>query len=274
MKNNDRVLILFLLLCLNVRGLSQVLRFNPDSQFSADQTAQFTVITQKLHQFIPHDPIIITNDNNFSSQGFPGLGTIDDPYRIENFNITTSTGASIAIYDTDTYFCIRNNLLNGLFTASSGIEFNYVDHGIIDGNVVTNYFSYGILLEHSKNNILSNNMVFNNRNDGIRLRISTAITISSNTVAHNDDGIFLYGSINNTISNNTLFNNRDGISLWEDSENSIISSNSVSNNNHHGISLRESGNSIISSNSVSNNNHHGIFLWDSENSIISSNSVS
>ena len=35
-----------------------------------------------------HDPIFIANNDQFTSEGFLGSGTSEDPYRIENLNIT------------------------------------------------------------------------------------------------------------------------------------------------------------------------------------------
>jgi parallel beta-helix repeat protein len=62
----------------------------------------------------PHDPIHILNDSAFGPTGynFPGTGTINDPYVIEGYNITSSTGPLIQIENTTKYFQLNNNILN------------------------------------------------------------------------------------------------------------------------------------------------------------------
>ena len=48
-------------------------------------------------------PIIITNDSNFTDYGFPGNGTLSNPYRIENLNITTNASSGIEIINTSKF---------------------------------------------------------------------------------------------------------------------------------------------------------------------------
>ncbi|MFX0015515.1 MAG: hypothetical protein ACFE98_13065, partial [Candidatus Hermodarchaeota archaeon] len=42
--------------------------------------------------YIEHGPITITSDFQLNNSGYPGNGTIDDPIRIEGYNITFSSG--------------------------------------------------------------------------------------------------------------------------------------------------------------------------------------
>jgi len=62
--------------------------------------------TISLAPLAPSGPINIINDNNFTDYGFVGTGSSGDPYRIENFNITTSSTAAISIIGTTKYFVI------------------------------------------------------------------------------------------------------------------------------------------------------------------------
>ena len=43
-----------------------------------------------ISEFVPHDPIVISNDNDFKTQNWPGEGKAEDPYIIEGLNITTN----------------------------------------------------------------------------------------------------------------------------------------------------------------------------------------
>ncbi|MHA1592658.1 MAG: hypothetical protein ACTSUP_09320, partial [Candidatus Heimdallarchaeaceae archaeon] len=43
-----------------------------------------------------HGPIEIITDDNFTDYGFPGSGTDVDPYIIQEYNITTTSGSGIS----------------------------------------------------------------------------------------------------------------------------------------------------------------------------------
>ncbi|MFX1286090.1 MAG: nitrous oxide reductase family maturation protein NosD [Promethearchaeota archaeon] len=254
------VLIVMLFIWLSVDELSQELPFTPEDQFSDDQAAHPRMSTSKIHQFNPHEPIIIEDDYGFDSQGFPGSGTIDDPYRIEGFNITSSNGTSIVISRTENYFCIRNNFLHGLSSAEFGIEFSGVEHGTIENNIVTNYSTSGITLRGSNNNVIINNTITNNDGTGIYLQDSENNTISNNTISNNDStGIFLDSSVNNFISDNSVFNNDGGIYLWKIRGAyslpgyNIIVNNFIANNEWTGISIYDSASNTILDNILMNN---------------------
>ncbi|TXT55313.1 MAG: exported protein of unknown function [Candidatus Thorarchaeota archaeon] len=59
-----------------------------------------------------HVPILIDQPSDWSSQGWPGAGTIASPYIIEGLNITYDASvACIEITDVDSYFVIRDCFL-------------------------------------------------------------------------------------------------------------------------------------------------------------------
>ncbi len=68
--------------------------------------------------------IVIDEDADFGAAGynFPGTGSSKDPYHIEGFSITNSTGPLISIQNTATYVIIQDNLLNGVNWAYNGIS--------------------------------------------------------------------------------------------------------------------------------------------------------
>ena len=57
-----------------------------------------TSLIQLNSALTPHDHILISNNGNFTDYGFPGSGTAQDPYRIENYNITTLALTGINIH--------------------------------------------------------------------------------------------------------------------------------------------------------------------------------
>ena len=67
--------------------------------------------TDSLSEYNHSDPINITRNADFAEQGWPGNGTLDNPYRISNLNIT-SPGPCLTISDTNVVFTIENCYLS------------------------------------------------------------------------------------------------------------------------------------------------------------------
>jgi parallel beta-helix repeat protein len=141
---------------------------------------------QQEEPLIDHAPISINNNVDFVNQGFPGAGTLLDPYRIEGFNITAS-GTTIAISDTTAYFRISGNYMNCLGeTHSEGIRISNVIHGTIINNVVVNNLM-GISVTNSGDCNITNNYVYESGNEGIWILSSENNTISHNAI--NETGV-------------------------------------------------------------------------------------
>ena len=118
----------------------------------------------------PKSPIWITNDNDLNDS-FPGKGTFDDPIRIEGFNITSSSSPLIYIQDTTFYFEIANNYLNGQSSSMRGIYFYDMVHGTIRNTTITSCY-WGIDFQHSSENTIFNNTIFQTSYSGNRHKIS------------------------------------------------------------------------------------------------------
>ncbi len=60
--------------------------------------------------YVVHEPILISSDSDFESQDWPGNGTLEDPYVIENLTITQQVkyDPCIEIEYTTVYYAIRN----------------------------------------------------------------------------------------------------------------------------------------------------------------------
>jgi parallel beta-helix repeat protein len=111
----------------------------------------------------------------------------------------------------------------------------------------------GICLDHATNCSILNNVVTNN-GYGIRLDGSSNNTLSENTVTNNEDsGFTLFYSSNNTLSRNTATNNGGvGFGLYYSSDDNVLSGNTITDNNI-GIWLSQSSNNVIFHNNFVNN---------------------
>jgi parallel beta-helix repeat protein len=143
----------------------------------------------------------------------------------------------------------------------SGIKLeNKENCSVINNKFLSN--RYGIRLDESSNNYITNNNVFSSSWDGIHLETSSNNNLvkDNNASLNHGEGIRIKGSIMNNITGNYAFNNWDGIRL-ESSDRNKVTNNSVINN-QWGIYFRWSdGNLVVDNNAIENN--LGIYIRDS-----------
>ena len=227
-----------------------------DSPYTIEGNANNNDSFPLTRPYLPHIPIWINDNSDFRTLGFPGQGTINNPYIIEGYYIVNDSWHLIEIQHTTAYFVIRNCLINPLNASYDGISLINVSYGIIEHNLILNGTS-GITLENS---------VYN-------------ITVLNNTIhTHSLRGIFLQdmwsgGSrvANNTVSYNTIFDTDIGIALLANSSNNIITYNYIYNNSDVGIYVTLSSDNFIYNNTLQNNY---LFLSNSSNNILVDNVVS
>ncbi|UCG00796.1 MAG: right-handed parallel beta-helix repeat-containing protein [Candidatus Heimdallarchaeota archaeon] len=169
-------------------------------------------------QYETHERIIIYGIDHFREiavmEDWPGDGTSSNTFIIEGYNITDSYGDLIVIHDTNVYFIIRDNYLNGLTETWGGILFYNVINGIVDENIVENIDILGIGAYFSGNLIISDNKVENTNLNGIRIEACPGpATLTNNTITNSvEAGIWIGDSSNKTtIRRNTIYENQYGI---------------------------------------------------------------
>ncbi|MFQ5868019.1 MAG: nitrous oxide reductase family maturation protein NosD [bacterium] len=179
-------------------------------------------IAMPTQQYVGHERINITKNADFAALGFPGEGSLSNPYTIEGLNIKAGN-TLIHIQDTTVYFHIRNNLLTGSSWESHGVIYHprgiylqNVEHGTIDANTITGC-GPGILLNGSEQTSVSHNTVSNSKwpeefssmdsSGGISLVDSWNNNIVHNNLSDNYKGIRLSSSGQNTLVGNILVNN-------------------------------------------------------------------
>ena len=208
-----------------------------------------------------------------------------------NCIVQAAKGSDNVFEITVDHACIRGFTVKGVFArGKAGINLN-ASHCCVSNNNCSNN-DYGIRLEGSNSNSISNNICLNNWDDGIALEDANKNSISSNNCPNNDCGIHLGKSNNNSISKNICSKNDEGIYLGDSNNNGIsnnnctdnmdnsiylegTNSNCISNNNcynnENGIHLEDSNNNCILNNNCTNNEDDGIHLRDSNNNSISNN---
>jgi len=219
-----------------------------------------------------HDPIAIINDGNFSDYGFTGLGTLGNPYIIENYNITSNVygESGILVKDTSVYFEIRNCYISPqLF--GYGIELENILDGTakIVNNTCRAYS--GIYITDANNaQIINNTCYFSN--NGIEIVSSTSVDIFGNNCTFNGKGISLSNSPSANIINNTCIGNgageyNDGIYI-SGSSSSILINNTCEESGRAGIKIHFSNLLTVVNNTLTNNKD-GIYAPTSDSEFTS-----
>ncbi|MFQ5832465.1 MAG: nitrous oxide reductase family maturation protein NosD [Candidatus Thorarchaeota archaeon] len=194
-----------------------------------------------LAQLEDHTPITVNGDEQLAEMGIPGDGSQDDPYIIQNLEIT-SIGVSIGITNVHTHLVILNCLLYSMSSAER----------------------VPIVLSHSSN-ITIEDCTLRGGRYGIRLRNVSEVEIVGNRIydaigidvggnIYDGYGIYVRDSNQCRIRGNIVYANYIGIAL-ESSEDCSIAENNVYGNDGPGLDL--------SGSSENNMVYENVFGWNS-----------
>lgn len=145
-----------------------------------------------------HGPIAISSNEDFSSQGWPGSGTLEDPYVIEGLFINASRGQDcIKVRNTRMHFTVTNcffghygydNEWPGGTHASVGARLFNNTHGMVENNSFIGN-GVGVYIIMSNNTMIRDNIFSGIFDDPIISAISSHVTISNNICAGNSFSI-------------------------------------------------------------------------------------
>jgi len=193
---------------------------------------------------------------------------IDKPISLigqdNNITIIDGNGASKVLYVTGDHVTIEGfTVQNGGFPyyQSNAAIFLESSGNVISNNVIANNKDYAIWLNWSSNdNYVAYNVITSNWR-GCLLRDNNNNSVVGNEIANNsEEGISLVGSSNNSVTGNKISNNGEGIILSDDdrhpsSNNSLIGNSLTENINGIGIYASPSN---TMKNNTSNNNYENL----------------
>ncbi|MFC1658221.1 NosD domain-containing protein [Candidatus Omnitrophota bacterium] len=167
-------------------------------------------------------------------------------------------------------------------TGNHGIVFNrHVTQSRIQNTWVHDCDSVGIFLTEeydettTNSNVVFNNDVRNNTDEGIYFYAVHNSLISSNNISSNGSaGIFMFGgSSNNVISSNDIRSNTATGIFPSDYD--MIIANNIELNDQYGIYLSSSTNyATITGNTIDSNDYHGVYIANNaDNNVVSSNVI-
>jgi parallel beta-helix repeat protein len=253
------------------------------------QTSRFVSVFPESG-YIPHGAIRIYSNNDFTPYNgvVRGAGTSTDPFIIEGWEISSSPGSGIEIWNADVHFVVQDcyvhdcgayagtvylsSCSNGMIrnciiiggSSGDGIQLSSCDHNRLINNTCRSDYGSGLVLLSSSYNTLASNTVSSNRDFGMYLGSSSDNTIINNTCNSNGyNGIHLDSTSNNAVCNNTCsWNNWNGIVLGSSSDNTLIN-NTCNSNGDCGMHLYSSTDNILINNNCSSNNGAGMVLESS-----------
>jgi parallel beta-helix repeat protein len=271
---------------------------------------QSDVVTSELEREgmhfagIPHGPIVIDGDSNFSFtallEGWPGDGSPENPYIIDGLDIDLGGGEGncISISNTRVSFIISNCNLTGAYFGVylenvinselvnnicndnwGGITLFESDHNTMANNTCTGNYQ-GITLTNSSSNTVTNNICNSNgkeesskMGEGISIYDGSDYnTVTDNTCNSNDGGIILNDANSNTVANNTC-NSNDvvGIVFEVECNYNTVVNNICTSNGERGISLHGGSDYNTLASNICNYNNIGIGLYDSYPNVVINN---
>lgn len=230
--------------------------------------------------YIGVEEMRITSDEDFVSLGFAGSGTIEDPYRIENYQIGHS-GITLAllIRNITKHFVINHCRIAATYSLDisniPGVCFN------ITNNIMTNLGSYYpidihtvIKIENCNNVIIADND-FESFYRGLDIRHCSNITIDNNIFSEGKQispslkfaGISLIDSSNCVVRNNIFYSG--GVLL--ESDYNLLNTIIMDNNTLDGSELAffDSENSLT----ISTQNYGQIILFDCYDVVIENQQI-
>ena len=203
-----------------------------------------------------HDPIYIDGDTNFTitatNEGWPGTGTVNDPFLIENYSITTDGSTAISINNTQVYFQIKNCEINSTaLMLNTGYQLVNVSHGTLMNNTATSFY-YAISLTNSSFNRIEGNTF-------------------ATTIAIFGVGFNLRGSDENILSNNVVDSFRWGFRVSYSNSN-ILTHNIINNCSEEAFNLNHSNWNHLSANFIKDS-QVGFYIRNSDSNNVNKSTV-
>ena len=170
------------------------------------------LISPNSHQNPPYYNIFIYSDAKFEEYGFPGNGSKENPYRIENYSFSTAIYDGIRIDNVTKYFVIQNNEISagryGICIYSVSANITRIENNVIHGCAT------GIMIFYAQGSHVLNNTLYNNGADiymdsftNEYCSLNSSFSVIANNTCYRDNGTSIINSGNKgvLIENNSIF---------------------------------------------------------------------
>ncbi len=223
-----------------------------------------------------------------------GTGESNNPYVINDYNISANSENGIYVTGTTKYFVIEYNYI---ILVDICIFIDSVPSGTaLIANNIMGEASIGIYLQNTPNILISDNTCLDFSDNAIKLEYSPHCEILDNTCQWAWDGIVLLFSSDCTIDGNTIYTSYNNGLVLHKSESAWISYNTITlstdngifiddlcnyttvtqnnvDNNWVGIITDRSDDLTITRNSLNNNGGEGLYLLNSNYLLVTHNEI-
>ncbi len=262
-----------------------------------------------LNSLYAQGEIVILNDYDFSEKySFPGSGTAEDPFLIENYLFDDPDTTAIVIKDTTKHFIIRNCsisklgqplfisnigfntgvLINNTFIEDTTLETSAKffdvresrDRMILDSYLQPYEDGFTFILNapglRIENNLFHSNInLTSNFCNGLCIISSDYSVISNNTISFFKWGVNVYDSQYVSIANNFFFSNSIGIRIDEIHEavimNNVCTKNTIGIDAHYSTIVKVIANNLSYNIAVGLNMNGLINFWQVRGNLLEGN---
>ncbi|MHA2213619.1 MAG: right-handed parallel beta-helix repeat-containing protein, partial [Candidatus Thorarchaeota archaeon] len=127
--------------------------------------------------FVPHDQVIVSDNSDFSTEGFTGSGTSNDPYVLEGVFINSTI--CVSILGVTAYYEIRNSLL---ISTGLAISLNGAPNGVVESCEIVSVYA-GVQVESGSHNGSVVNNTISQGSYGVNINNSNNITVANNSIS-------------------------------------------------------------------------------------------
>ncbi len=219
----------------------------------------FTIINYPEISATSNVSIDITNNSDFSNQGWGGDGSASNPYILESQQISTNSSC-LSISNTTLYFIVRNCEFESYWYEDSGIGYpavrlaNVTNGVIIDCDIESS--ASDIYLLHCSNVNITRNSLTSQHTQGFNAYDIRNCIVSENTLL--ESGIEISTGSFLTLSDNQITDSKSsGVHLYNISSSYLIA-NSIHSSATDGIVLDETYYTEVSQNEITDNDGNGI----------------
>jgi len=255
---NTRIFFVMIIALFLVTGSTIVV--GPSVTEDSDNKISMQTQVEITPSYSVHDPIVITHDDNFTTEGFTGGGTWNNPYVLDGVSITTN-GYCISISHTRAVFLIENCLLTSTSEQTGrGVYLNNATDGSVESSIITGKDNGVYLISSSNNCTFINNSIYNNADSGVRNWGAYNVTLTNNTIYGHSYYGFYTASGDCTLNNNTIHDNENSGVFLDDNTYNITLTNNTIFSNKYGIFADQSYSHTFVNNTIKDNWYFGVHL--------------
>ena len=225
--------------------------------------------TPFLQAYETHTSIYIDGDDNLTAWGFPGSGSVENPYLIDGYNFTMDIPA-IYVMDISLHL-----LINGCWIQSTGeqigngIYFENVTAGRIENCIIIDK-SIGITITQSDSCLISDVEITGTTNHAIDISTSVNCVVSDSYI-HHVSNIGIYDSSTLTEISDTVIHNA-GHGIYSVGDTTTIDGCEIHHNGGYGI-RNEAWYSQITNNRIYICSSNGIYEYTARYDTFSGNQI-